>query len=184
MRSPHSRHAIQNVPDEQEIIRWGDQQQFVLPAAGTSLTPNQQLVKVHRNVPETWNIVLFAFAVGTQPVVGPAYNLIVVFDQFIGTGASQVNMRSQIILNSALGAVTQDYSTLSTPHATGWLRNDFPARDIQVAVSQVVNIGGAGNVLVAAFAAPRYTPYVEDVEGEHGHVHMPEGFYPEGMVRR
>lgn len=181
--------VLNKPPNEQELIRWGDQQQFVLPAAGTSLTPALQLVKVHRDVPESWTLFLYAFVVGTQPVLGPAYNLIVVFSVIIGSGSSQIDLGGQITLNSALvGGTVQDFNTLATARAVGWLSYTVPAKDIQISVKQVANIGGSGNVLVAAMAAPRYTPPEPGPGGgpqpNPGHQEMYSPFWPEQLVRR
>jgi hypothetical protein len=174
-------HVLQPPPDHQEIIRWGDKQGLTLPVTEIVVPKTIQLVKVHRHVPESWRVVLL-FSIN---VVLPAvYDVTAAFDLIIGSGSAVVNLLPTIRLQSAAAAIVQDYNSLTTTRTVGFLTFDIPANDIQVQCTNAFNNAGTvANVEVGALAGPRFTPHDQNAPNP-GHVHMPEGFYPEPLVHR
>lgn len=174
-------HAKNGPPGHEEIIRWGDQQGLFLPVTEIVVPKTIQLVKVHRPVPESWRVTII-FSI--QVVLPAVYDVTAAFDCIIGSGSAQVNLFPTIRLQSAAGAIVQDYNSLTTTRPVGFLLFDLPSRDIQIQCTNAFNNAGtAANVIVGALAAPRFTPYADD-SPDPGHRHMPEGFYPEPMTRR
>lgn len=180
--------AQHDPPDEHEIVRWGDQQNVLGPVTEINPPKTIQLVKVHRNVPETWTIELYAFIHDT-PAVGPAFDVTVSWDFYVGAGSTQVNLFPTIRMQAAAAAVVQDYSSLVTNKPFGYLNFQVPARDIQIICTNVINNASpAVNVQVAAFAAPRFSHPTPGPNGgpppERPHEWMPEGFNPEPLRYR
>jgi hypothetical protein len=176
-------------PDEQELIRWGDKQTLILPVGELPLTTLSQLVKVHRRIPESWRVTIWANIILPQPVIGPTYDLTIFFDLIVGAGSAQLNLQPQIRLFAAAPAVVLDYNSLTTPKQVGFMLFDLPANDIQIAVaggpnfSPFNNAGAIANVEVGALASPRYTPPTPGPSGgpppDKGHPWIESPFWPE-----
>lgn len=171
-----------NPPAElEEIVRWGDRQSVFAPVTELNAPKTIQLVKVHRHVPETWTVTLYAFIHDT-PAVGPVFDVTVSFDFFVGSGSTQINLLPTIRMHAAAAAVVQDYNSLITTRPVGFLTFELPANDIQIICTNVVNNSAPdANVDVAALAAPRFSH--PNHEQRAPHTSMPEGFYPEMLQR-
>lgn len=171
-----------NPPAEiEEIVRWGDRQTIFAPVTELNAPKTIQLVKVHRHVPETWTLTLFAFVRDTA-AVGPTFDITVSFDLFVGSGSTQINLLPTIRMQSGAAAIVQDYNSLVTTKPVGFLFFQVPANDIQIIVTNVVNNASpAVSVDVAALAAPRFSH--PNHEQRAPHTSMPEGFYPEMLQR-
>lgn len=187
-----SREPVFNpAPNEQELIRWGDRTSLLLPVTEIFPVLSVQLVKVHRHIPESWKVCLFAFIRDTA-AVGANYDVTVSYDLIVGSGSTQINLQPTIRMHIVGGAPTpsvQDYNTLVTSRPMGFLLFDIPACDIQVQVVQAINNGSpAVTVDVAALAAPRYSPPTPGPQGgphaDTGHQEMSAPFWPEELRYR
>jgi hypothetical protein len=171
-------------PDIHEIVRWGDRKTFSLIASDANVPQSTQLLKVHRPVPETWTVTLYAF-LEAQPATGPTFDVTCFFDLIIGSGSAIINLMPQIRMQAAAAGVVQTYNSLLTPLAVGFLTFELPAGDIQVQCTSAINNGGSlvQGVDVAALAAPRFIP-PNGSQVHREHPWMPPGFHPEQLRYR
>jgi len=160
---------------ETEVIRWGDQQSFQF-TVGSQQTTSGQLVKVHRDFPEIWDLYLIML---NTPDLAGAHQTFCAWSITLGVGSAQVTFQFNMNIIPGSGATTEDYGNITTENNQVWTVLELPVRDLQVKAAVLVGAAGPVNqtVQVAAFAAPRvFQPAPPDADAAGKTEWMPPGF--------
>jgi len=145
-------------PQPEEVIRWGSTQTLNFLTSGNSIGTNQ-LVKVKRPFPETFDILLFAKALLPTPVVPAVYQLDVVWAVTTGVGTDNVTLPYEFFGSNAGASPPQtDFFFTSTTALTIFRQIELPVQDLQIAATvSWTSLDVPLAFQIGAFATPKYS---------------------------